>query len=148
MNKPIALAQMEALAELHYREEVANNVEAVMDTLCEDPHYEFYPMGLRIRGRAAVEEMYRRMLVAPIARTPLELRPRKRTAGPDGLMSEDEATIRDDEGKLHRVAAVSVYSFEGTLMKGERVYLNDAGAALTMQALGPDFLKMPGVDWI
>jgi hypothetical protein len=46
------------------------------------------------------------------------------------------------------VAAVSVYSFEDGLMKGERVYFNDSGAALTLKALGTDFVNVAGVDKI
>ena len=140
--------QMLALSKRHVEQEMKGSVEGTMATVCPDPYYELYPMGFRIVGRAAVTEMYRRMLVAPIGLQPIQWATRKFSVGPEGIFSEDEAQIRDTDGTVRRVAAVSVYSFEGELLKGERVYLNDAGAAMTQKALGPDFTKISGVDKI
>lgn len=50
------------LGNRHARLEAEGDLEGVMETLVEDPVYEFWPIGRRARGRAAVRRYYEHLL--------------------------------------------------------------------------------------
>lgn len=54
--------KMRALGTLHAQLEIDGDLEGVMATLVEDPVYEFWPVGLRARGREAVRRYYEHLI--------------------------------------------------------------------------------------
>lgn len=53
---------MKKLGMRHAQLEAEGDLDAVMATIVEDPVYEFWPIGLRMRGRAAVRRYYEHLI--------------------------------------------------------------------------------------
>lgn len=54
--------QMHALGTRHAELEAFGDLDAVMETVVEDPVYEFWPVGLRARGQQAIRRYYRHLI--------------------------------------------------------------------------------------
>jgi hypothetical protein len=136
--------EMVALMAQHDGAEARADVEGVMKTVCANPAYEFQPMGIHIRSREAVAEMYRRLLPsqgdvvkgAKIA---------NRWFSDDGYAVEFEFDIVDLDKQPFKSHVVVAFVFEDRLVKSERVFLGPKHAEIVTRALGPDFTKVPGV---
>lgn len=144
-----------AMVRRHMDAELAQDIDAVMATLVTDPYYEIHPLGLRIRGRAAVREMYRKLLpgsfdliVESQAMTFNTGDPKHVWIGPDGVVIREFCTVQPPDGSRFGISEMAIFSFEGDLLAGEQFYCNGPLAALFKQALGPDFETLPGVERI
>ena len=139
---------------LHVQGEVAEDVEQVLATICESPHYEIHPAGYVLTTRDAVREFYTRMLpmfgqmVPDEASATFEDGDANKFVGPLGVMTQDFGLHRDESGRETQVksCAFFVHDPESGLMKGEYIYTNTATARIFRKMLGDDFANFPGVS--
>ena len=115
--------QMLELATRHAKVESRKRLEDLMDTLIEEPVYEFLAQGLTLRGGARVRRYYRQFFEDYMSRV---------TGGRRlGQWGDETAVAREDaievagaDGpEVHRV--MSVLFAEGDRLGGERIYASD-----------------------
>jgi hypothetical protein len=145
---------MELLAE-HEKYEFDNDLDRVMATLVEHPVYELHPQKLRIEGRDAVREFYRRVLPEFVNSGLLKPRDAKPTRnlkslvfGDSYLMSEMHDELKLSDGNTTRVRVMGFADFEDGKILGERLFSDYDLAEWLDSLLGPDFVDVPGVTTI
>jgi hypothetical protein len=111
------------LATRHARVESQKRLDDLMDTLIEDPVYEFLAQGLTLRGGARVRRYYQQFFDGYMSRV---------TGGERlGQWGDERAIAREDAidfsgpdgAERHRV--MSVLFAEGECLGGERIYASD-----------------------
>lgn len=127
----------------HAAAEFANDVDATMVTVCDDPRYELVSLGLGLETKDAVREFYARTL-PPGHERKMTGEMRVEVAGPDVMISEYYVDLTLD-GEQRRTRVISVIVMEGDLFKGERVYADPLFSELWAKDLGEDFADYPGV---
>jgi hypothetical protein len=143
-------AQREAILEvwnLHTQPELEQDLDAVMETIPEDVDYELHPLGLRITKRAAVREMYARVLPRLFERIERHEN-RCMWVGEAGIASEDVFDVRMSDGEIRKMACVTIcpIDVDRKVIGGERVYFTQEFAEVAEDALGPDFANIDGVS--
>ena len=145
----LSAQRMLDLFQTHAELEFQNDFEGALGTVAPNPSYEYHPHGLRIDGREAVEALYRRICANfnPILR---ERENRLTAYGERELVSEDLIEVEHPStGRREQFSVVSIFLFDDDgLVLGERVYMPGMMAELITDALGRDFLKVPGVTKI
>jgi hypothetical protein len=125
--------EMLALGRRHAEAEARCDLEATMATLVADPHYEFWPVGLGMRGRAPVRRYYEHLMGSFIPST------RGYTllaewVSETSVAQEYEIRVEVDGAvEAHRV--VGILFAEGELLGGERVYAGERCMRLMVGAL-------------
>ena len=137
------LAQMEELLALHEKAEFDNDLDATMATLVENPVYELPSMGLRIEGRDAVLETYKRMIPAAEKRN-VWADKRVHAVSATELCREAYVYFDTDEGRKTG-QYFALIAFEGDKILGERMYMCDTYTKEMTKMLGEDFADIPGV---
>jgi ketosteroid isomerase-like protein len=148
-SKELTQAEMEAVLWSHEEAEHSADLETIMSTVSDDPHYELVSIGWKVDGRDAVREMYRRMNVTARDSGPNRARSTKRVhaVGPNTLVREAYLYFtKDNERAAGRYAVV--LTFDDGKISGERMYLDPDFAAMLGQVLGDDFGNVPGVTRI
>jgi hypothetical protein len=142
-----------AMVRKHMDAEIRQDIEGVMATLVDNPYYEIHPLGLRISGKEAVREMYRKLLpgsftyiVQSRAMTFNTGDPNHVWLGPDGVVIREFCTVQPPTGPSFEISEMAIFSFDGPLLKGEQFYCNAPLAGLFKGALGADFEALPGVE--
>jgi len=146
---------MIAMVRKHMDAEIRKDIDGVMATLISEPYYEIHPLGLRIRGQAAVREMYKRLLpgsfdhiVESRAMTFNTGDPNDLWIGPDGVVIREFCIVQPPGGEPFEISEMAIFSFQGDLLKGEQFYCNEPLTKLFRGALGPEFTELPGVQRI
>lgn len=136
--------QMEALQLVHEAAEFDLDLDAVMETLVDNPVYEIPALGWHIEGQDAVRETYRRML--PGADKVNMWADRRAHATSDTELCR-EAYVYFDTPEGRKTGHYFVLmEFEGDRIRGERMYMCDTYAKAMADVLGPDFGEIPGVS--
>jgi hypothetical protein len=142
-----------ALVRRHMDAEVAQDIDAVMRTLVDIPYYEIHPLGLRIQGKSAVREMYKRLLpgsfdhiVESRAMTFNTGDPKNLWSGPDGVVIRESCMVQLPDGERFEISEMAIFSLEGESIRGEQFYCNGPLARLFKIALGEEFKDLPGVE--
>lgn len=142
------------LVRAHVRGEAEQDVDAILATLCDSPHYEIHPAGFILTTRDAIREWYVRMLplfeelIPHKASATYEQGDRTKFIGPMGIMTMDYATHRDESGRETEIKSTAFFEPdpESGLLKGEHIFTNEATTALFLKKLGDDFESVPGVS--
>ncbi|HPG24004.1 MAG: hypothetical protein H6748_07235 [Spirochaetaceae bacterium] len=126
---------MRELGERHARVETECDLEATMATLVDEPVYEFWPVGRRMRGRDAVRRYYTHLMQVfmPSQRGFALV---EEWLSEASLAQEYAVDIAGDDGpETHRVIGVLIASAERDgLLAGERIW---ASEAFLRRMLGP-----------
>jgi len=141
-----------ALIHRHVQAEIAGDVDAVMATICTEPHYEVHPIGFIMKSSEAVRAFYRRAL--PMF---TEIKPDSDSAtwesgnagkfvGARGVVVRDVGImIRNGHRTPIKALAMFIPDPASGLLKGEHIYTNSATAKVFSEKLGADFIHLPGV---
>lgn len=145
----------------HGAAEREGDVEAVMETLCDDPYYELFPLNYRMQGLQAAREFYVRMLGANapgsasfrITDTSGNLGDMNSPCdvlwiGNDSMVTRDDLTMVDADGRERALRYLSIFTLKGMKLEGERIYMSAGAADYIRETLGEDFLQLPGVSII
>ena len=115
--------RMLELATRHAKVESRRRLEDLMDTLIEDPVYEFLVQGLTLRGGARVRRYYQQFFDDYMSRV-TGARRLGQWGDAAAVAREDLIEVKGAEGpEVHRV--MSVLFAEGDRLGGERIYASD-----------------------
>jgi hypothetical protein len=144
---------MWAVVRRHMDRELAEDVAGSLATMVPEPFYEYHPLGYRIQGHAAISVMYRRMWAAfypyVVASESLTLGTGSTNSvwyGENSVAIQEWARIEPPGAEVQLIGEIALFHFEGELLKGETIYCNGPLTQLTREALGADFLTLPGVS--
>lgn len=148
-NDATSSAMLE-IAQEHERLELLFEFERLMDTLVDRPVYYWFPRGVRIEGRSAVLEMYRRLqpMIAALGES-IDAGTRAMdyfAVGADQIAAEVQFDYRLSTGVKRRVRIAAFVPFEGGRMVGETQYVDRYLAEEIDRLLGDDFADLPGVS--
>jgi len=145
----------------HGAAELAGDVDRVIATLCDHPKYELFPLNYRIEGVGAVREFYNRTLRFKVPGAPgLRINPASGNlgnlntptdvlwTGPESMVTSDDLTMTSADGREYSFRFLSVFTLSGYLLAGETIFMSAAAAKHVGTAVGPDFVKVPGVTVI
>lgn len=144
----LTIQEMEAILAAHEIAEVANDIEATMLTVVDNPHYEFPAAQWAVDGQEAVREHYRRAL--PAGQTS-EVASKKRVhgAGPNTLFREAWISWDDEHGHRRTGQYLAVIEFDPIEKKivSERQYGDSIFNEIFLGPhVGPDYGDVPGVS--
>lgn len=147
-----ASSAMFEIAQEHERLELLFEFERLMDTLVERPVYYWFPRGIRIEGRPAVVEMYKRLqpMIAALGES-IGAGTRAMdyfAIGADQIAAEVQFDYRLSTGVERRVRIAAFVPFEDGRMVGETQYVDRYLAEEIDRLLGDDFTALPGVSII
>jgi hypothetical protein len=135
---------MEVALDAHRNYEQAFDLDGTMSTVAPHPVYEFVNLGWRVDGRDALREAYRRMFVGYLSKIQSKTL-RTLAVAPNALCREGFAVVKSENGPIN-CRTITVITFEGDLVSGERAYTDAFTADLMYGALGADFAQIPGVS--
>jgi hypothetical protein len=114
------VARMIELGHRHAQLEAEKKLELVMETMIEEPVYEFYPLGKMMRGGERVRRYYRQFMDV-FMETIVGYELLDEWASERSVVQEYDITVDVGEGpETHRV--VGILFTEGDRLGGERVY--------------------------
>ncbi len=115
--------RMLELATRHAKVESQKRLEDLMDTLIEEPVYEFLAQGRMLRGGERVRRYYQQFLDGYMSRV-TGVRQLGQWGDKEAVAREDAIEVDGDDGpEVHRV--MSVLFAEGDRLGGERIYASD-----------------------
>ncbi len=117
---PERIAQVHAIGTNHSQVETACELDSTMATLVPDPVYEFFPVGLRMRGSDAVRRYYEH-LMAHFLPNVEDATVVDEWCNENSLNQEYDVRVRID-GKLERHRVLGILVVAGDLLSGERIY--------------------------
>ncbi len=101
--------------------ETSGDLDAIVATFCDNPAFEFLPVGRRLAGRDNVRRFYQQMLSDFVPRV-LSYRAVSVYWNDSGMAMEEEITIRADEGAPLVFRFVVTTSLIDGRLSGERLY--------------------------
>lgn len=115
--------RMRDLGRRHARVEAARQLEALMETLVDEPVYEFHTLGLRLRGGARIRRYYRQFFDDYLSKVSGGERLGE-WVSERAYVLESAIQVRGARGpELHQV--MSVLWAQGERLGGERIYAGE-----------------------
>ncbi len=144
--KELTLEEMEAILALHETCELAQDIDATMETVAPNPYYEFPTSGWRVDGEVGVREHYRRSLSAGGLQN-VASRKRVHGTGPNTLFREAWFSFDTGDGRRLTGQYLAVIEFDPETMKikSERQYSDSIFEQFLAPHVGPDYGDVPGV---
>lgn len=137
--------QLEKVLHGHEEAEFRCDLDGTMDTVCANPVYEFPGLGLRVEGRDAVRETYRRLLPFP-EKLNVAADMRLHAVAPNQLCREAYISWDTDDGGRETGQYMAILSVdEEGKIAGERMYSDAIYTEALKRLLGEDFKDLPGV---
>lgn len=143
----LTIQEMEEILYRHETCEVSGDIEATMETVVDNPHYEFPSAGWAADGADAVREHYRRSLPSG-EKYQIASKKRVHGAGPNTLFREASVSFDTPEGERLTGQYLAVIEFdpETRKIKSERLYSDSVFDKFQNPHLGPDYGETPGVS--
>ena len=134
-------------------------IDTVMDTVCENPLYEFFPLGLRLEGRTAVRAFYDctvRSVTVRRAETGTNLSSLSLYDSPnevlwvghDSVVARDNLIYTADDGTEKEFRFLMIFTMTGGLLLGETVFMSAEASEAILSQLDDAFFATPGVSRI
>lgn len=144
MTKQESRWDAQAMLELgtrHARLEAEGDLDRVMETLVADPVYEFWPVGLRLRGRANVRRYYEH-LIGTFFGEQKSYRLIEEWLSERSLAQEYAMTVQFEGGlETHRVIGI-LFAQDG-LLGGERIWGSEA---ILKKMVGPIWDELERIE--
>jgi hypothetical protein len=139
---------MEGIMLAHEKAELEYDLDATMDTLVPNPHFELPPFGIAIDGWEGVRTMYSFMIQKGGRDRNLQAVARVIGEAPNTLMREAWISYDTIDGRRVTGGYMVVMSFEPETKKilGERMYADKIYADLLAELIGDTYLSWPGVS--
>jgi len=134
-------ADMHELGTRHGRLEAEGELDLVMETLVAEPVFEFWPVGLRMRGRDQVRRFYAH-LVGTFYGEQRSYRLIEEWLSERSLAQEFEMVVQFENGlETHRVIGI-LFAQDG-LLGGERIW---GSKALLEKMVGPVWRELEKIE--
>ena len=144
MTKNASTWNAQAMLELgtrHAQLEAEGKLDEVMATLVDDPVYEFWPIGLRLRGRERVRRYYEHLMGTFFAEQK-SYRLMEEWLTERSLAQEYEMTVQFDTGlETHHVIGI-LFAQDG-LLGGERIW---GSKAILQKMVGPVWSELERIE--
>jgi ketosteroid isomerase-like protein len=101
--------------------ETSGDLDSILATFCDNPVFEFRPVGRRLAGRENVRRFYQQMLSDFVPRV-VGYRAVSVYWNDSGMAMEEEITIRADDGASEVFQFVVTTSLIDGRLSGERLY--------------------------
>ncbi|HET6736303.1 nuclear transport factor 2 family protein [Mycobacterium sp.] len=134
------------LVNRHTECEVRADWDGCMATMSADPYYLHYPLGLRVSGRDAVLEMWKRMVATAEFGDAVTSSTIRHWIVDESVIVVFEWDVDDGDGQKRKKCSFAEFRFAGGLIESETIFGDNDVDALTREALGGDFLRLPGVE--
>lgn len=143
----LTLEEMEAILAAHEVAELAQDIDATMETVVPDPFYEFPSAQVRLDGEEAVRDFYGRLLAAG-NQGRVASKKRVHGMGPNTLFREAWISFDTESGERVTGQYMAVIEFDPVLrkIKSERQYGDSIFSQLFLDPhVGPEYRDRPGV---
>lgn len=146
MAADLTLEEMEAILYEHEMAELSKDVDATMETVVDNPHYEFPTGQWAADGQEAVREHYRRSL-KDLDKHQAASRRRVHGMGPNTLFREATFSFNNEKGERRTGQYLAVIEFDPDTrkIKSERQYGDTIFHEFLAPHIGPDYGDTPGV---
>jgi hypothetical protein len=138
---PERIAQVLAVGTNHAQVETAGDLDSTMATLVPDPVYEFFPVGLRMRGTDAVRRYYEHLMAHFLpkveAATVID-----EWCNESSLNQEYDVSVRVD-GRLERHRVLGILEVAGDRLSGERIYASERALRLMLGDVYDELQPIP-----
>jgi hypothetical protein len=135
------VARMIELGHRHAQLEADKKLEPLMETMVDEPVYEFHPLGMKMRGGDRVKRYYTQF-IAMFMQTIVGYELLGEWANEDAVVQEYDITLDVGDGpETHRV--IGILFAQGELLGGERVY---ASERICRMMLGDLFDELEPLD--
>lgn len=125
----------------HAQLEAEGELDLVMETLVADPVYEFWPIGLRMRGRDRVRRYYEH-LIGPFYAAQKSYRLIEEWLSEKSLAQEYEMVVEID-GQLETHHVIGILFARDGLLGGERIW---GSKAILRQMVGPVWDELEPIE--
>jgi len=146
VTTPLRAKERLELIAHHAECELRRDWEGALATMTADPIYVHYPLGLRIRGREAVVEQWKRLVALPGFAEMVTSATVRNWVLDDLAVSMYEWLIDLGDGQSVAKNSYAVFRFVDGLIESETIYANSETDAVMRPAFGEDFLALPGVE--
>ncbi|MEZ0364843.1 hypothetical protein ACAG26_14225 [Mycobacterium sp. pUA109] len=142
----LTIEEMEAILAAHELAELAQDIDATMETVVAEPFYEFPSAQWRVDGVEAVREHYRRSLPHG-AKVRVASKKRVHGVGPNTLFREAWISFDLEDGSRMTGQYLAVIEFDPVEKKilSERQYGDANFYQFIGPHVGPDYGDVPGV---
>ena len=114
--------QMYELGTRHARIEAERDLDALMRTLNEQPVYEFYPLGMKLRGGERVRRYYAQFMES-FMESILGYELLHEWVNETSVIQEYDITVRGSQGpETHRTLGILIADGDRGVLAGERIY--------------------------
>jgi hypothetical protein len=141
----LARETMSEAVDRHYRAENSFDLDGVISTLHPSATCALQTFALRISVMETIAELHRRMFALFAGRVS-EPTKRNEWYKEGGLSAEWEYTLTQASGTQVRAKRVTLFEFTDGLILSKRLFMDGAYSDLLREALGSDFLALPGVE--
>jgi hypothetical protein len=143
-NSEAERAAMHTLGVRHATLEAEGDLDGTMDTLVDEPVYEFWPAGRRMVGRDAVRRYYRH-LIDHFMPSQIGYEMVAETLSTEALSQEYVIELEGPEGpERHRVLGILVRDeAHPDRLSGERIWGDEA---FLRRMVGPIWDELDGID--
>lgn len=133
--------RMIELGHRHARLEAEKQLEPLMETMVDEPIYEFHPLGRMMRGGNRVKRYYTQFM-ARFMETIIGYELLDEWANERSVVQEYDITVDTGQGpETHRV--VGILFAEGELLGGERVYGSERICRMMLGELFDELEPLP-----
>lgn len=135
------------LVDRHAAAELVLDWDATWDTLDPEDSYDYFPLGLRISGREAMQEHWHRLFSHPALKD-LPDTTMKRWCRDEDVVLIALAPVTLPGGQRRLSTNSATYTFRGDKIYRESVFADDLIAALLEEVFDEEFRSLPGVSVI
>jgi hypothetical protein len=146
MSTEFGVEQKLELITRHAACEVRSDWDGALATMIDQPYYEFYPLGLRVRGRDAVVEMWKRLAAIPGFVETLTSTKIRNWVLEDSIVSKWERILELGDGQTLTKTSYGLFHFSGGLIESETILGDSDTSAFVRPAFDEEFLSLPGVE--
>jgi ketosteroid isomerase-like protein len=132
----------------HAQAELESDWDGALATMIDEPFYEHYPLGVQVRGRAAVKEQWERLLAGTdfVSRA-TGARLLEWFSG-DIAVQMYEWEVEGPDGTKVPSRSWAIFTFKDGLIESERIFSDVVGGEFMEPVFAAEFMGRSGVEAI
>lgn len=135
------------LVDRHASSELVQDFDTTWDTLDPEGSYDYFPLGIRITGREAMDEQWRRLFGEPALEGVAGTKVTKYLRGEDVVITT-QVPVTMLDGQVAYSLTSAVFSFRGDKIFRESVFADGLVLQLLEKIFDEEFRRLPGVSSI
>lgn len=130
----------------HAEAELRCDWDGALATMIDNPFYVHYPLGIRVQGREAVKEHWKRLLATPGFAAAAESANLRHWVLGETLVSMYEWLVDIGNGQERPMRSYALFTFIDGLIESETIFSEATTDAVLSEALNDEFCSLPGVE--